>query len=66
MIEERQSTTVLDEKKDLMSNWIHASMTEEKSAGKEPALTQQDILGNIFVFLIAGALLVLVFSSANA
>ena len=65
MIDERKTATVLDEKKDLMSNWIHASMAEEKSAGKEPALTQQDILGNIFVFLIAGAFVVLVLPSIN-
>ena len=62
MLEERKSSTVLDEKRDLMSNWIHASMTEERSVGKESALTQEDILGNIFIFLIAGALLVVVFS----
>ena len=45
-----------------MSNWIHASMAGEKSVGKEPTLNQRDILGNIFVFLVAGALLALVFS----
>ena len=62
MLEERKSCTVLDERRDLMSNWIRASMAGERSAGKEPALTQEDILGNVFVFLIAGALLVLWFS----
>ena len=61
MIEERKSSTVSDEKRDLMSNWIHASMAGGKSVGKEPTLDQRDILGNIFVFLIAGALLALVF-----
>ena len=63
MLEERKSSTVLDEKRDLMSNWIRASMAEERSLGKVSALSQQDILGNVFIFLIAGALLlVLVFS----
>ena len=62
MLDERKSSTVLDERRDLMSNWIHASMAEERSVGKEPSLTQQDILGNMFIFLIAGALLALVLS----
>ncbi|SRR5258706_13499482 len=61
MLEERKSSTVLDEKRDLMSNWIHASMAGGNSIGKEPKLNQRDILGNIFVFLVAGALLALVF-----
>ena len=61
MLEERESSTVSDEKRDLMSNWVHASMAGERSVGKEPTLNQQDILGNIFVFLIAGALFALVF-----
>lgn len=60
MIEERKSSTALDERRDLMSNWIHASMTEDKSAGKEAKLNQQEILGNIFVFLVAGTVIPLV------
>ena len=43
-----------------MSNWIHASMSGGNSAANEPSLTQQDILGNVFTFLIAGTLLALV------
>jgi cytochrome P450 len=65
MLEERKSSTVLDEKRDLMSNWIHASKAGEESAAKEPSLTQQDILGNIFTFLVAGTLLVLVSLSTD-
>ena len=57
MIEERESSTVLDEKRDLMSSWIRASMTGDKSAGKDATLTQRDILGNIFVFLVAGTVI---------
>ena len=63
MLEERKCSTASDEKRDLMSNWIHASMAGEKSVGKEPTLNQRDILGNIFVFLVAGALLALAFHS---
>jgi cytochrome P450 len=62
MLEERKSSTELDERRDLMSNWIRASIAGEKSAGKESALTQRDILGNVFTFLVAGTLLALVFS----
>ena len=61
MLEERKSSTVLDEKKDLMSNWIHASMTGDNSAGKEAKLNEREILGNVFTFLVAGTVLALVF-----
>jgi hypothetical protein len=54
MLEERKSSTVLDERRDLMSNWIRGSMGGDKSAGKEPVFSQRDILGNIFTFLVAG------------
>lgn len=60
MLEERKSSTILDEKRDLMSNWIHASMAGEESTGKEPSLTREDILGNMFTFLVAGTHLALV------
>jgi len=59
ILEERKSSTVLDEQRDLMSNWIHASMAGDKSSGKEPTLTQREILGNVFTFLIAGTILFL-------
>ena len=48
-----------------MSNWIHASMAGEKWTGKELSLTQQDILGNMFIFLIAGRFLALVSLSTD-
>lgn len=61
MIEERKTSTGLDEKRDLMSNWIHASMGADRSGGKEPTLTEREILGNIFTFLVAGGVAIVPF-----
>ncbi len=51
MIEDRKGSAVLEERRDLLSNLIRASM--EKS---EFEFTHRDLLGNIFIFLLAGEL----------
>ena len=53
MIENRKGSAVLEERRDLMSNMIRASM-EESTPQKDFTFTRRDLLGNIFVFLIAG------------
>jgi len=40
-------------------------MAGEKSTGKEPSLTQQGILANVFIFLIASRFLAFVSLSTN-
>jgi cytochrome P450 len=52
MIEERKSSAVLDERRDLLSNLIRASLDSQK--GFE--FTHRDLLGNVFVFMLAGEL----------
>ena len=56
MIEERKGSAVLEERRDLLSNLIRASL-ETGGSQKELEFTHRDVLGNIFVFLIAGKLL---------
>ena len=56
MIEERKSSAVLEERRDLLSNLIRASLEKDESQ-KDVEFTHRDLLGNIFVFLIAGKLL---------
>ena len=52
MIEDRKGSAVL-ERRDLLSNLIRASMeTSDSQKGFE--FTHRDLLGNIFVFLLAG------------
>ena len=53
MIESRKGSVVLDERRDLMSNMIRASM-EKTAPQKDFHFTHRDLLGNIFVFLVAG------------
>ena len=53
MIEERKGSAVLEERRDLLSNLIRASL-ENGDSEKNLELTHRDLLGNIFVFLIAG------------
>ena len=54
MIETRKSSPVLEERRDLMSNLIRASM--EKCVPQEFDFTPRDLLGNISIFLVAGKL----------
>ena len=56
MIEERKGSAVLEERRDLLSNLIRASSGDGDSQ-KDSEFTHRDVLGNIFVFLIAGKLL---------
>jgi cytochrome P450 len=56
MIEERKSSAVLEERRDLLSNLVRAS-SEKHDSPKDVEFTHRDLLGNIFVFLIAGTLL---------
>ena len=55
MIEERKGSPVLEERRDLLSNLIQASMGNPNSQ-KDFDFTHRDLLGNIFVFLLAGML----------
>jgi len=56
MIEERRSSAVLEERRDLLSNLIRVSL-EKNVSPKGFEFTHRDLLGNIFVLLIAGKLL---------
>ena len=56
MIEDRKGSAVLEERQDLMSNLIRASM-ETTAPQKDLDFTPRDLLGNIFIFLVAGTLL---------
>ena len=53
MIEDRRGSAVLEERRDLMSNLIRASM-EKTVPQKDFDFTPRDLLGNIFIFLVAG------------
>ena len=55
MIEDRKTSAVLEERRDLMSNLIRASM-EKNGLQKDSDFTHRDLLGNIFIFLLAGKL----------
>ena len=54
MIEDRKGAAAL-ERRDLLSNLIRASM-ETSDSQKDAEFTHRDLLGNIFVFLLAGKL----------
>jgi cytochrome P450 len=56
MIEERKGSAILEERRDLLSNLVRASL-EKQDSQKDSEFTHRDLLGNIFVFLIAGKLL---------
>jgi cytochrome P450 len=56
MIEERKSSAVLEERRDLLSNLVRASL-EKNDSPKDFEFTPRDLLGNIFIILIAGKLL---------
>jgi cytochrome P450 len=56
MIEERKSSAVLEERRDLLSNLVRASL-EKNDSPKDFEFTHRDLLGNIFMILIAGKLL---------
>ena len=53
MIENRKGSAVLEERRDLMSNMIRASM-QKADPQKDFNFTHQDLLGNIFMFLVVG------------
>ena len=53
MIEDRKGSAVLEDRRDLLSNLIRASMEDSIS---QKDVTHRDLLGNIFVFMLAGKL----------
>jgi len=53
MIEERKGSAAVEERRDLLSNLIQASLQKNDSQ-KDFEFTNHDLLGNIFVFLLAG------------
>jgi cytochrome P450 len=53
MIDDRKESAGLEERRDILSNLIRASM-EENGPQKELEFTHRDLLGNIFIFLFAG------------
>jgi cytochrome P450 len=55
MIEDRKGSAVLEEKQDILSNLIKASMGKDVPR-KDFDFTHRDLLGNIFIFLLAGKL----------
>jgi hypothetical protein len=56
MIEERKGSAVLEERRDLLSNLIRASL-EKNDSPNDFEFTHRDLLGNIFILLIGGKLL---------
>ena len=55
MIEDRKGSAVLEERRDLLSNLIRASM-EKSDSEKDFEFTHRDLLGNMFIFMLAGKL----------
>jgi cytochrome P450 len=55
MIEDRKDSAALEEKRDILSNLIKASM-RKTIPRNDVDLTHRDLLGNIFVFMFAGKL----------
>ena len=53
MIEERNGFVALEGRRDLLTNLIHASM-ETNDSQKDFKFTNRDLLGNVFMFLLAG------------
>ena len=52
MIEERSGSAAAEGRRDLLTNLINASM--ENNPQKDFEFTDRDLLGNIFIFLLAG------------
>jgi len=57
MIEARKGSAVLEERRDLLSNLIRASMENNLSQRRDFEFTHRDLLGNIFIFLLGSKLL---------
>ena len=53
MIEQRKGSAASEGRRDLLTNLVHASM-ENNDSQKDVKFTHRDLLGNIFVFLLAG------------
>ena len=53
MVEQRKSSAASEGRRDLLTNLVHASM-ESNDSQKDFKFTHRDLLGNIFVFLLAG------------
>jgi len=53
MIENRKGSPELEERRDLMSNMVRASMGQS-APQKDLSFTHRELLGNIFIFLVAG------------
>ena len=51
MIEERSGSAASEGRRDLLTNLINASMEKNN---KDFEFTDRDLLGNIFIFLLAG------------
>ena len=54
MIEDRKGSAVLEERQDLLSNLVRTSMEKGNSQHEDFEFTHRELLGNIFVYLIAG------------
>ena len=54
MIEARKGSAALEERQDLLSILIRTSMGKSDSQHEGFKLTQRELLGNIFVYLVAG------------
>lgn len=55
MIEDRKTSAALEDRRDILSNLIRASL-EKTIPQKDFEFTHRDLLGNIFIFLFAGKL----------
>ena len=54
MIETRKGSATLEERQDLLSNLIRTSMEKSDSQHEDFELTHRELLGNIYIYLIAG------------
>ena len=53
MIEDRKRSPALEDRRDILSNLIRASI-EKSAPQKDIEFTHRELLGNIFAFLFAG------------
>ena len=53
MVEQRKSSAASEGRRDLLTNLVHASM-ESNDSQKDFKFTHRDLLGNIFIFMLAG------------
>ena len=53
MIEERSGSAASEGRRDLLTNLVHASM-EKNGSQNEFEFTHRDLLGNIFMLMVAG------------